>query len=137
VCLLCKTDQKQGDVSTPCQYEWESNVTYLEPWSCNYTLDVTQGWYDAGDQGKYVVNGGISTAQILMAYERTLYMGKNSSSQLGDGSLRIPERSNGYPDFLDEARWEMDFMLKMQVPQNSTRQLFNGSYIGESRVFRA
>ncbi|TIA49464.1 Six-hairpin glycosidase [Aureobasidium pullulans] len=122
----------QGDVVTPCQYEWESNVTYLEPWTCNYTLDVSQGWYDAGDQGKYVVNGGISTAQILMAYERSLHTPNNSSNSLGDGSLKIPERSNGYPDFLDEARWEMEFMLKMQVPQNSPPQLFNGTYIDMS-----
>ncbi|THW21835.1 Six-hairpin glycosidase [Aureobasidium pullulans] len=122
----------QGDVVTPCQYEWESNVTYLEPWTCNYTLDVSQGWYDAGDQGKYVVNGGISTAQILMAYERSVHTPNNSSNSLGDGSLKIPERSNGYPDFLDEARWEMEFMLKMQVPQNSPPQIFNGTYIDMS-----
>lgn len=99
----------QGDVVTPCQYAWESNVTYLEPWTCNYTLDVSQGWYDAGDQGKYVVNGGISTAQILMAYERTLWTANPSLQYkpVSDGSLRIPERYNGYPDFLDEARWEL------------------------------
>jgi endoglucanase len=121
----------QGDVVTPCQYTWESNVTYLEPWTCNYTLDVSQGWYDAGDQGKYVVNGGISTAQILMAYERTLWTNDSSYRKVSDGTLRIPERYNGYPDFLDEARWEMEFMLKMQVPANSPPQLFNGSYIGK------
>jgi len=86
--------------------------------------------YDAGDQGKYVVNGGIATAQLLMAYERTLHTPDASSIPLGDGSLRIPERANGYPDFLDEARWEMSFMLKMQVPANSPPQLVNGSYIG-------
>ena len=28
------------------------------------------GWYDAGDHGKYVVNGGISVAQLMSAYER-------------------------------------------------------------------
>jgi endoglucanase len=121
----------QGDVVTPCQYAWESNVTYLEPWTCNYTLDVSQGWYDAGDQGKYVVNGGISTAQILMAYERTLWTKNSSFKIVSDGSLRIPERFNGYPDYLDEARWEMEFMLKMQVPAKSPPQLFNGSYIGK------
>jgi endoglucanase len=121
----------QGDVVTPCQYAWESNVTYLEPWTCNYTLDVSQGWYDAGDQGKYVVNGGISTAQILMAYERTLWTTNSSYKLVSDGALRIPERLNGYPDFLDEARWEMEFMLKMQVPAKSPPQLFNGSYIGK------
>ena len=32
---------------------------------CDYTLDVTGGWYDAGDHGKYVVNGGISVWTLL------------------------------------------------------------------------
>lgn len=39
-----KANKMQGDLVTPCQYAWESNVTYGEPWTCNYTLDVTQGW---------------------------------------------------------------------------------------------
>ena len=30
--------------------------------------------------------------------------------------MSIPERGNGVPDILDEARWEIDFLLKMQVP---------------------
>ncbi|KAK1055187.1 hypothetical protein LTR33_014200, partial [Friedmanniomyces endolithicus] len=91
----------QGDKIVPCQAVHDSLIAYLEPWTCNYTLDVTQGWYDAGDQGKYVVNGGIAAAQLLMEYERTMYS-KNGTSQLGDGSLRIPERNNGIPDVLDE-----------------------------------
>jgi len=41
-------------------------------------------------------------------------------------------RNTGYPDWLDEARWEMSFMLKMMVPANSPPQLFNGSYIDMS-----
>ena len=28
--------------------------------ACPHSLNVTGGWYDAGDHGKYVVNGGIS-----------------------------------------------------------------------------
>ncbi|KAK4894684.1 hypothetical protein LTR27_007072 [Elasticomyces elasticus] len=121
----------QGDKVVPCQAIHDSLIAYLEPWTCDYTLDVTQGWYDAGDQGKYVVNGGIAAAQLLMEYERTTYT-KSGSSNLGDGSLRIPERNNGIPDVLDEARWELDFMMKMQVPANSTPQLFNGSMIDMS-----
>lgn len=104
----------KGDVRVPCQAIHDSMIAYLEPWTCNYTLDVTQGWYDAGDQGKYVVNGGISAAQLLMEYERTQH-GANGTNALGDGSLRIPERNNGVPDILDEARWEVEFLLKMQV----------------------
>jgi endoglucanase len=121
----------QGDVRVPCQAVHDSLIAYLEPWTCNYTLDVTQGWYDAGDQGKYVVNGGISAAQLLMAYERTT-RGGHKSSLLTDGSLRIPERHNCVPDILDEARWELEFLLKMQVPADSAPQLFNGSYIDMS-----
>ena len=37
---------------------------------CDYTLDVAGGWYDAGDHGKYVVNGGISRLELLNHYER-------------------------------------------------------------------
>jgi endoglucanase len=43
---------------------------------CNYTLDVTGGWYDAGDHGKYVVNGGFSAWTLLNQWERTKHLGK-------------------------------------------------------------
>ena len=121
----------QGDVKVPCQAVHDSLIAYLEPWTCNYTLDVTHGWYDAGDQGKYVVNGGISAAQLLMEFERTRHV-RNLTNPLGDGSLRVPERNNGIPDILDEARWELEFMLKMQVPAGSAPQLFNGSQVDMS-----
>ena len=91
-------------------------------WSCNYTSDVVGGWYDAGDHGKYVVNGGIAVAQLLSTYERTLTSPTGSTADLGDGSLNIPldESSNGVPDPLDEARWELEWMMKMQVPADAS-----------------
>ncbi|MET7401115.1 glycoside hydrolase family 9 protein [Dactylosporangium sp. NPDC005572] len=87
-----------GDTKVPCA-----------PGSCNYTLDVTGGWYDAGDHGKYVVNGGISVAQLLSTYERAPKASKARE-------LRLPEQGGKTPDVLDEARWELDFLMKMQVP---------------------
>ncbi len=81
----------------------------------NYSLDVTGGWYDAGDHGKYVVNGGISVWTMMMQYERAISV--NKAGQFGDGTMNIPEKSNSVPDLLDEARWQMEFMLKMQVPE--------------------
>lgn len=78
---------------------------------------MTGGWYDAGDHGKYVVNGGISTWEVLSTYERDLYARTGKSGKLGDGSLDIPESGNKVPDLLDEVRWELDFLLRMQVPQ--------------------
>jgi endoglucanase len=95
----------QGDTDVPCQ-----------PGVCDHRLDVRGGWYDAGDHGKYVVNGGIATAQLLGTYERTLTAPSAEPGALEDGTLRVPERGNGVPDVLDEARWELEFLLRMRVP---------------------
>lgn len=95
----------QGDSNVPCV-----------PGVCDYTLDVTGGWYDAGDHGKYVVNGGISTWELLQTYERSLHARTGRPGDLRDGTLALPESGNKVPDILDEARWELEFMLKMQVP---------------------
>ncbi len=77
------------------------------------TQDVTGGWYDAGDHGKYTVNGGIALWVMQNQYERALAHGTADAYQ--DGAMKIPENQNGYPDLLDEARWEMEWMLKMIV----------------------
>lgn len=77
------------------------------------TQDVTGGWYDAGDHGKYVVNGGISLWMMQNQYEHAKQKGDASAYE--DGTMSIPENNNGYPDLLDEARWEMEWMLKMIV----------------------
>ncbi len=87
---------------------WDLNL------KCDYKLDVTGGWYDAGDHGKYVVNGGISLWTMLNQYERAKAAGK--VADFGDKKLNIPESGNGVADILDEARWQMEFMLRMQVP---------------------
>ncbi len=91
---------------------------------CDYTLDASGGWYDAGDQGKYVVNGGISVWTLQNAYERALVLRKTATlAAFADGKGRIPENANGVSDLLDEARWEMQFLLAMQVPPGKTLAL--------------
>ncbi|MFJ5224413.1 glycoside hydrolase family 9 protein [Streptomyces sp. NPDC088400] len=94
----------KGDTSVPCQ----AGV-------CDYSRDVRGGWYDAGDHGKYVVNGGISTWLLVNSFERARRAGTDAA--LGDSTLRVPERGNRVPDVLDEARWELDFLMRMQVPE--------------------
>lgn len=86
------------------------------------TADVSGGWYDAGDHGKYVVNGGISVWTLLNQFERSKYLGSNAD-QFADGTLALPpgELNNGVPDILDEARWEIEWFLKMQVPTGYPR----------------
>ncbi len=94
----------ESDKSVPCAPDA----------GCSYSLDVSKGWYDAGDHGKYVVNGGIAVWTMMNQYERFRVHGKLDPFE--DGKLNIPEGGNGVPDILDEARWEMEFMLGMQVP---------------------
>jgi endoglucanase len=103
-----------GDKSVACAPE-SSLQGAAKQLACDYQLDVSGGWYDAGDHGKYVVNGGIALWTMLNEFETLKYLGK-SSADFGDGKLRIPETGNKVPDILDEARWEMEWMLKMQVP---------------------
>ncbi len=82
--------------------------------SCSYKLDVTGGWYDAGDHGKYVVNGGISVWTLMNWYERVQHLSGDKTAFADDSKL-LPESGNQVPDILDEARWEMEFMLRMQA----------------------
>ncbi len=93
---------------------------------CDYTLDVTGGWYDAGDQGKYVVNGGIALWTLLNLYEQQMLIGDRA---FADGKVAIPEAGNGVNDLLDEARWEMNFMLAMQIPDGKHAVVAVGAQI--------
>ncbi len=67
---------------------------------------VIGGWHDAGDYGKYVGPGAVTVAHMLYAY---LLCPKGCSEE-----LNIPESGNGGPDILNEARYELEWMLKMQ-----------------------
>lgn len=68
---------------------------------------VTGGWHDAGDYGKYVVNSGITVGTLLQAYE-------SFPEKFNQDNLNIPESGNGIPDILDEVRYEIEWLLKMQ-----------------------
>ena len=71
----------------------------------NQTKDVSGGWHDAGDYGKYVVSGAKAVADLLVTYE---------DYGVKADDLGLPESGNGVPDLLDEARYELEWMLKMQ-----------------------
>ena len=81
-----------------------------------YRRDVTGGWYDAGDQGKYVVNGGIAlwTLQNLFEVTQTIPEAKRFTH----GAELVPDQGKLDP-LLVETRWEMDFLLAMQVPDGT------------------
>lgn len=99
----------------PAGHLSDNQVPCWDQTACKYTLNVSGGWYDAGDHGKYVVNGGISAWTLLALYERLEHLSATAGAW-GDGTLNIPESGNGVPDLLDEARVEVEFLLRMQVP---------------------
>lgn len=103
----------------------DKNVSTMPGAAKSYSLDVTGGWYDAGDHGKYVVNGGISLWTLLNQYERESIVegGDLTRAPYADDTMNIPESGNGVPDILDEAKWEMDWMMKMQVPSSKDSSL--------------
>lgn len=72
--------------------------------------DVSGGWHDAGDYGRYVVPGAKAVADLLFAYQDYMAV---FGGKAGD-ALGTPESGNGVPDVLDEVRYELEWMLKMQ-----------------------
>ena len=74
-------------------------------------LSSAKGWYDAGDYNKYIVNSGISTYTLLAAFE-------HFPQYFARQNLNIPESGNGLPDILNEALWNLDWMLTMQDPND-------------------
>ena len=79
-------------------------------------LDVSGGWYDAGDYGKYITTAAISSAELLLAYEA-------HPKHFTEGQLFFPEGVAGeasLPDLLSEVKWEVEWMRKMQRPDGST-----------------
>lgn len=70
-------------------------------------IDVSGGWHDAGDYGRYIVPAAKAVADLLYAYQA-------NPSMFGD-DYGIPESGNGKADLLDEVKYELDWMFKMQT----------------------
>lgn len=75
--------------------------------------NVTGGWHDAGDYGKFSVNTAVSVAYLLYLNEHA--GGKGTA---GADSRGIPESGNGVADLLDEARQALEWLLRMQRPSD-------------------
>ncbi len=69
--------------------------------------DLSGGWWDAGDTDKYTTFTYSAMHQLLSAYEG------NPTPFTDD--YNIPESGNGLPDLIDEVKYELDFLKKMQA----------------------
>ncbi|MDP4087985.1 MAG: glycoside hydrolase family 9 protein [Bacillota bacterium] len=98
-----------GDYARGAGIPQDSSVTLLSQYGQANAkkYDVSGGWYDAGDYGKYTSAAAAAVSDLLWTYEIF-------PSEFKDASLNIPESGNKTSDLLDEIRYELDFMLKMQ-----------------------
>ena len=70
-------------------------------------LDVVGGWHDATDYLQYSTTSANTVYHLLMAY-------RDSPQAFGDEKQANGlDGKNGIPDVLDEARWGLDWLLKM------------------------
>ncbi len=72
-------------------------------------ISSPRGWYDAGDYNKYIVNSGISMGTLLSLCE-------DFPDYVKVLNTNIPESGNAVPDVLDEALYNLRWMLTMQDP---------------------
>ena len=70
-------------------------------------IDVTGGWHDASDYLQYLPTSATSVFHLLFAY----YLNPNSFADKYDYNGN--KVKNNIPDVLDEAKWGLDWMLKM------------------------
>jgi len=74
---------------------------------CHLNDVAPGGWHDAGDYGKYTTNGSFSLAMMLFAWE-------HYREKLEPLELPIPEQGGALPDYLDECKYQVDWLLGMQ-----------------------
>ncbi len=68
--------------------------------------DLHGGWMDAGDVNKYTTFAESAVIQLAEAYRINPAVFKDN--------YNIPESGNGTPDILDELKYELDFLKRMQ-----------------------
>lgn len=77
-----------------------------QPSNVSLEKDLSGGWHDAGDYNKYTNFCFATVNYLLDAYEQNPTVFKDN--------YNIPESGNGIPDILDEIKYELDWLLKMQ-----------------------
>jgi len=70
-------------------------------------VDVHGGHHDAGDYSKYTINSASFVHHLIFAAD--VFPGVTNLDNLG-----LPESGDGKSDILQEAKWEADFLARMQ-----------------------
>ncbi len=96
----------------------QDGYSFYGPMKDTTFVDVSGGWHDAGDQLKYLITSSYATAHMLKTWELYPEKFKDEVDAMGKPG------ANGIPDILDEAKWGLDWMLKMHpTPQTLVHQV--------------
>ncbi|NDV47835.1 cellulase [Paludibacter sp. 221] len=76
-------------------------------------IDVTGGWHHESGNIKYASTTAVSVYQLLFAYQ------KHPTAFADEFDAEGKPGANGIPDILDEAKWGLDWMLKMYPEKNT------------------
>ena len=85
----------------------KDGFSFYGPMADTTFVDASGGWHDAGDQLKYLITTSYATAHMLKTYELYPEKFKDLVDALGKPG------ANGIPDILDEAKWGLDWMMKL------------------------
>jgi hypothetical protein len=102
--IIGKLNDRKPDHPGPWLKDFRSQ---LYPFVRRGEIDVSGGHHDAGDYSKYTANSAALIHPLVFAVDA--FPGVAGLDNLGG-----PDSGDGIPDLLQAARWEADFLLKMQ-----------------------
>ncbi len=82
-----------------------------DPGNASLSKNLSGGWFDAGDYNKYVNFTYGTLHDLLFAWQH--------NPAVWTDDFGIPESGNGIPDLLDEIKWELDWLKRMQQSNGS------------------
>ncbi|MBL6447941.1 glycoside hydrolase family 9 protein [Fulvivirga sp. 29W222] len=117
---------QRAGYNKPAQYagsNWADNASHLgtlqdafcrrydDKSNASTERDLRGGWYDAGDYNKYTPWTANYIVGMLNAYE--------SNPDIWGDNYCLPYSGNGTPDLIDEIKWGLDHLLRLQDSDGS------------------
>ncbi len=100
-----------NDAVVPDVSEYHKPKMNFYPQKAGMKLKCAHGHHDAGDFGKYVLNGTLFAYYLLQPYEVF-------PQRLNFDASPVPQFRDGVPDIIQEAKWELDWISGMQDPED-------------------
>jgi endoglucanase len=93
---------------------------FSTPNDASTARDLHGGWFDAGDYNKYTSWTATYVVSLLGTYAE--------KPQIWTDDFGIPESGNGVPDLLDEVKWGLDWLVRMQNDDGSVLSVMGLSH---------